>query len=148
MSVKPIPEGYHSVTPYLMVKGAAEMIEFTKKVFGAKEIYSTMYENGTVRHAEILVGDSYLMLSEATEQHPASSVMLYVYVNNVDETYKKAIDAGAKSIREPLNEFYGDRSAGVSDGSGIQWWIATHVEDVSAEEMKKREEEWAKKNKK
>lgn len=147
MAVKPIPEGYHTITPYLMVKGAAEMIEFTKKVLGAKEIYRSTHENGTVRHAEILVGDSYMMLSEVMEQHPASSVMLYVYVNDVDETYKKALSAGAKSLREPMNEFYGDRSAGVDDGFGIQWWIATHVEDVSPEEMKKREEEWAKKQK-
>ena len=147
MSVKPIPKGYHSVTPYLMIKGAAEMIEFTKKVLGAKEIYRSTHENGTVRHAEILVGDSYLMLSEVMENQTPSSVMLYVYVINVDETYKKALSAGAKSLREPKNEFYGDRSAGVDDGSGVQWWIATHVEDVSPEEMKKREDEWAKKNK-
>ena len=82
------------------------------------------------------------------DKQTPSSVMLYVYVNDVDATYKKAIDAGAKSLREPQNEFYGDRSAGVDDGSGIQWWIATHVEDISSEEMKKREEEWAKKQKK
>jgi PhnB protein len=148
MSVKPIPEGYHSVTPYLMVKGAAEMIEFTKKVFGAKEIHLSLHENGTVRHAEILIGDSYLMLSEAKDDQPPSGIMLYVYVNDVDETYKKAVSAGGKSIREPQNEFYGDRSAGVSDNSGIQWWMAKHVEDVPPEEMKRREEEWAKKNKK
>ncbi len=148
MSVKPIPEGYHTMTPYLMVKGAAEVIEFTKNAFGAKEIYRTLHDDGTVRHAEILIGDSHLMLSEVMGGRVPSNVMLYLYVDNVDETYRKAVSAGAKSLREPQNEFYGDRSAGVSDNSGIQWWVATHVEDVSLEEMKKREEEWVKKQKK
>jgi PhnB protein len=147
MSVKPIPEGYHTITPYLLIKGSAEFLEFTKKAFGAKEIYKTTHDDGKIRHAELLIGDSHLMLSEAMENSAPTNVMLYLYVENVDDVYKQAINAGGISLREPANEFYGDRSAGLKDNFGIQWWIGTHIEDVSSEEMKKREEEWAKKQK-
>jgi PhnB protein len=147
MAVKPIPEGYHTITPYLMIKGSADFLEFTKKAFGAKEIYKTTYDGGKIRHAELLIGDSHVMLSEAMENQTPSTVMLYLYVENVDDVYKQAINAGGISLREPMNEFYGDRSAGLKDNFGIQWWIGTHIEDVSSEEMKRREEEWAKKQK-
>lgn len=145
MAVKPIPEGYHTITPYLMIKGSADFLEFTKKAFGAKEVFKTTYDDGKIRHADLLIGDSHVMLSEAMENHQPSNVMLYLYVENVDDVYKQAINAGAASLLKPTNEFYGDRTGGLQDKFGIQWWIGTHIEDVSPEEMKRREEEWRKK---
>jgi PhnB protein len=145
MSVKPIPEGYHAITPYLSVKNAGEFIEFTKNAFGAKEIYRMPDDKGTIMHAEVQVGDSRFMLSEATDTNPPSQIMLHLYVENADEVFKQAVKSGAASLREPADQFYGDRSGGVKDKFGIQWWISTHIEDVPPEEMKKREEEWKKK---
>jgi len=148
MSVKPIPEGYHTITPYLMVKGAGEFIEFTKKAFGAKELYRMSGDKGTIMHAEVQIGNSRFMLSEATSTNPPSQIMLHLYVENTDDVFKQAIKSGAESIREPADQFYGDRSGGVKDKFGIQWWISTHVEDVPPEEMQQREEEWKKKQNK
>lgn len=145
MSVKPIPEGYHSLTPYLIVKDAPKLIDFLIKAFGAKEIYRTNSKDGNIIHAEIKVGDSMLMMSEATETNPPSNIMFYHYVEDVDAVYKKALGAGAVSIAEVTNQFYGDRSGGVQDPTGNKWYIATHVEDLSGEEMQKREEEMKKK---
>jgi len=102
-------------------------------------------QDGIVMHAAVRIGDSMLMMGEAQEKWPAMPCMLYLYVKDVDSFYKRAIEAGGKSLREPTNEFYGDRSCGVLDASGNQWWIASHVEDVSPEEMKKREEAAGKK---
>lgn len=143
--IKPIPEGYHTITPYLVVKKSSQLVSFLKNVFDARENYRTDNPDGTIRHAEYQVGDSRLMLSEATDTYPPMPAMLMLYVTNCDATYKKAVDAGARSLREPQNEYYGDRMAGVLDDSGNQWWIATHVEDLTPEEMKKREAEMAKK---
>jgi uncharacterized glyoxalase superfamily protein PhnB len=144
-SVKPIPDGYHTLTPFIMVVGGTKSLEFLKSAFDTKEISIHKNQDGTIMHAELQIGDSRLMLAEATEKYPAMPTMIYVYVEDVDAVYKKAIAAGATSLREPTDEFYGDRSCGVKDASGNQWWIATHVEDVSPEEMKKREEEFMKK---
>jgi uncharacterized glyoxalase superfamily protein PhnB len=138
MAVKPVPEGYHSVTPYMMVKDVADVIDFAKTTFGATEKERFARPDGTVMHAEIRIGDSIIMMGEA----PNGSVMpamLHVYVADVDDAYRRAIGAGAKSLRAPENQFYGDRSSGVEDSSGNQWWISTHVEDVSPEEMHRRE---------
>jgi len=93
-------------------------------------------------HAEVIVGDSYIMLGEANDKYPTSPAMLYLYVDDVDSTYAQAVKAGGKSLREPTTEFYGDRSSGVTDEFGNQWWIATHVEDVTPEEMQRRQEEF------
>jgi uncharacterized glyoxalase superfamily protein PhnB len=147
MPVKPIPEGYHTLTPFLVVKGASGFIDFIKKAFDAKEIHRSTSDDGTIWHAEFKIGDSHLMLSEASGDYPATPVMLYMYVEDVDSVYKRALSAGGTSLREPTNEFYGDRSGGVKDEFGNQWWLGTHVEDVSPEEMKRREEEWKKKKK-
>ena len=144
-SVKPIPDGYHTLTSFIMVTGGEKSLDFLKSAFGAKEISIHRQPDGTIMHAELQIGDSMLMLAEATEKYPAMPTMIYMYVDDVDAVYKKAIAAGATSLREPTDEFYGDRSCGVKDASGNQWWIATHVEDVSPEEMKKREEEFMKK---
>jgi len=145
MAVKHIPEGYHTVTPYLVCDGADKVIEFLKKAFYAREVSDTMKNHdGKIRHAELLIGNSHIMLSEACDKNPSMPTMLYLYVEDCDKVYKQAIAAGGKSIREPEDQFYGDRSGGVIDSSGNQWWIGTHVEDVAPEEMKKRMQEMAK----
>ena len=145
MSVKPIPDGYHTITPFFVIKDSPEFIDFLKKAFNANEIFRHNYPDGRIMHAEVKVGDSMIMLSEASEQFPATPGCYYLYVNDVDTTYKQAIEAGATSVTEPADQFYGDRSGGVKDSFGITWWIGTHVEDVSEDEMKRRQDEQMKK---
>jgi PhnB protein len=140
MSVKPIPDGVSKVSPYLIVKDVVKTIDFLKKVFDAEEIERMTLPDETVNHGSVRIGDSVIMMG-ANPQSPPMPTMLYVYVEDTDASYKRAIKTGAESIMEPLNQFYGDRNAAVKDSDGIQWWIATHVEDVSAEEMQKRNEE-------
>ena len=137
MAVKPIPEGYHSVTPYL-IGNAAKVLDFVKETFDAKEIMRMPGPNGTIGHAEFKIGDSHLMISDGGEMYPAMPCSLYVYVNDVDTTYKRALQAGGTSVKEPADQFYGDRSASVKDSAGNIWGIGTHIEDVSPEEMKRR----------
>ena len=132
------PKGYHSVAPYVIVEGAAEFIQFLQNVFGAEKTETTFREDGAIRHAEVLIGDSHIMISDASAQYPALACMLYVYVPNTDEVYRRAVAAGAVSIMEPADQFYGDRNAGVKDKWGLTWWIATHVEDVSVEDIQQR----------
>jgi PhnB protein len=141
MAVKPIPEGYHAVTPYLVVEGAATTLEFLKQAFGAEEKLRMEMPNGSIGHAEAKIGDSIVMLGDAGEQNPAMPAMIHLYVDDCDATYEKALAAGGTSEREPTDQFYGDRSAGVRDQAGNLWWIATHVEDVPEEELTKRMEE-------
>lgn len=138
MPVKPIPDGYHTVTPYIMAENSDQLLDFLQRAFGAVELSRTNSPDGHIRHAELRIGDSLLMLSEAKPGYPATVGMFHLYVTNVDELYAQAIKAGASSLREPTNEFYGDRSAGVQDLCGNQWWIATHIEDVSHEEIARR----------
>lgn len=141
-AVKPIPDGYHSVQPYLIVNSGAAAIDFYKKAFGAKERLR-MEKDGRVGHAEIEIGDSCVMLADEHHQIKAycpqhyggSPVSLVLYVPDCDAVYKQALAAGAKSEREPEDEFYGDRMAGVLDPFGYKWHIATHIKDVSKEEM-------------
>ncbi|MEO8664030.1 MAG: VOC family protein [Ignavibacteria bacterium] len=148
MAVKPIPEGFHTITPYLMIKDAPGFIDFLKKAFNAKEITRANNPDGGIMHAEVKIGDSMIMLTEASEKYPPAHSFYYLYVPDTDAAYKQALEAGAKSEMEPADQFYGDRSAGVKDPYGITWWIGTHIEDVSPEEMKKREEEYMKSKKK
>ena len=137
--VKPIPDGYHTVTPYLVVDGADKIIRFMQEAFGAKPVFEPMMRpDGKVMHAEFRIGDSVLMISDASERAQATSAMLHVYVPNVDAVYQKALKAGATSLSEPADQFYGDRSGGVKDPAGNTWHIGTHVEDVSPAELKKR----------
>jgi PhnB protein len=143
--VKPIPEGYHSITPFIVSVNASMLIEFIKTAFDGNIIYNMKSDDGKVMHAVVRIGDSNIMISDSNERIPPTACMLYLYVGDVDKTYRQAIDAKGISLREPTNEFYGDRSACVKDAWDNQWWIATHVEDVSNEEMKKREEEFRKK---
>jgi len=141
MAVKPIPDGYHSVTPYLTVDDPGEVIDFLKKAFDAQETYAMRDSSGKIRHAEVKVGNSMLMLGGAQGEWKARPGNFYLYVEDVDAVYKKAIAAGGKSISEPANQFYGDRHGGVQDSQGNTWWVATHIEDVSSEELERRAKE-------
>jgi uncharacterized glyoxalase superfamily protein PhnB len=141
MAVKPIPEGFHTVTPYLLVPEVARLIDFLKQAFGAEEVHRSAAPDGSVMHAQVKVGDSMVMMGEARGDWKPMPVMLYLYVDDVDAWYHRALKAGATPVREIGNEFYGDRVGGVRDPSGNQWWMATHVEDVSPEEMARRQAE-------
>lgn len=143
MAVQPIPEGYHTVTPYITVEDAGEVIDFLKKAFDAQETYAMRDEHGKVRHAEVKVGTSMVMLGSSHDQWKARPANFYVYVEDVDAIYKKAVAAGGKSVAEPTTQFYGDRHGAVADSQGNTWWIATHVEDVTAAEVERRAKEQA-----
>jgi PhnB protein len=144
--VKPIPDGYRSVTPYLVVKGAAQAIDFYKKVFGAKEKFRMDGPGGTIAHAEIEIGDSVVMLADENPQHGALSpatvggtpVSIMLYVEDVDRTAEKLTQAGAKLRRPVQDMFYGDRAGGFEDPFGHHWHVATHIEDVTPEEIERR----------
>ena len=144
MAVKPIPDGYHSVTPYLVVQGAATLIEFLKQAFEASETFRMARPDGTIMHAEVKIGDSTVMMGEAGGEHKPMPTCIYLYVNDADAVYKRALQAGATSQMAPANQFYGDRHGGVMDPVGNLWWIATHVEDVPPEEVARRAEAFMK----
>jgi uncharacterized glyoxalase superfamily protein PhnB len=146
--VKPIPDGYHSVTPFITARGAIDVIDFLKRAFGA-ELSSDIvkHTDGTVMHAEVKIGDSRIMIAEESEMAKASPSTFYLYVADVDAAFQRAVTAGGKTIMEPMDMFYGDRSGGVKDPSGNSWFVATHIEDVSREEIRKRADEWNRKNK-
>jgi PhnB protein len=147
--VKPVPEGFHTITPYLVVDGAEKVIRFMKEAFGAQPLFEPMMRpDGKIMHAEFKIGDSMVMISDASERAKATSDMLHVYVPNVDAVYQKALKAGATPETEPSDQFYGDRSGGVRDPAGNRWYIATHIEDVSPAELKKRAAEFAKRQNK
>jgi len=145
-SVKPIPDGHHNVTPYLFVRSAASAIDFYKSVFGATEIMRMPGSNGKIMHAEIRIGDSIVMLADENPQTGVMSpqtvggysVGLHVYVENVDAVIQKAVENRAKLLRPIKDQFYGDRSGSLLDPFGHMWSVATHVEDVAPEEMRKR----------
>jgi PhnB protein len=136
--VKPIPEGHHTVTPYLVIPGVAKVIEFVKQVFGATEVSVSRRPDGTIMHAEVKIGDSIIMMGESQPGAKNFPAMLHLYLEDVDGAYQRAIEAGAKSVREPADQFYGDRIGGVADAFGNEWWIAAHIEDVTPEEMERR----------
>ena len=153
MTVKAIPEGYHSVTPYLIVDGGAAALEFYKKAFGATELFRMPSPGGKIGHAEIRIGDSPIMLAD---EHPemnarspksigGSPVSIMLYVEDCDAMAKQAVAAGAREIRPVATQFYGDRSGTFEDPFGHQWHLSTHVEDVSPEELERRAAEMAKK---
>lgn len=141
MPVKPIPEGYHTVTPYLFLNDAAGFMDFARRSFDAQEKVKMLDEKGEVRHAEIQIGDSRVMLTQATEENKPVPLTIHLYVEDCDATYTSALEAGAESTMEPSDQFYGDRMAGVRDAEGQIWWLATHVEDVPPEEMERRAKE-------
>jgi uncharacterized glyoxalase superfamily protein PhnB len=138
--VKAIPEGHHSVTPYLVVEGAGKLIDFLKAAFGAQEIVRMLQPDGSIGHTEMRIGDSVIMLGEARDQRKAMPTTLLLYLEDVDAAYARALGAGATPVSEPKNQFYGDRSGGAQDMCGNFWWVATHIEDVPEEEMKRRHE--------
>ena len=150
MPVKPIPDGYHSVTPYLIVKGAAAALEFYKKAFGATELMRLPGPEGKVMHAEIRIGDSIIMLADefpemgavspTTLKGVASSIMLYV--PDVDAVAKNAVAAGAKEIRPVADQFYGDRTGTFDDPFGHRWSIGTHKEDLTPQQIDERFKAW------
>lgn len=144
--VTPIPKGYHSLTPYLIVRDASKAIDFYKKAFGATEIFRMDAPGEKVAHCELEIGDSKIMLADefpnmgatAPGEEVGKSFSLLLYVENVDEFFERAINAGAKVVRNLKDEFYGDRMGTVQDPFGHHWNLATHVEDVSPDEMRKR----------
>ncbi|MBC8197874.1 MAG: VOC family protein [Candidatus Marinimicrobia bacterium] len=137
MSVYYKPNGYHDVSSYIVVKNANDTIKFAENVFNAI-IVEKMEDNGEIMHAEFQIGDTIIMIGNGKNGSKLFPAMLYVYVENVDKTYKKAMDSGAISIMEPQNQFYGDRNAAVEDSCGNQWWIATHRENLSSKELEER----------
>jgi PhnB protein len=142
MAVNPVPEGLHTITPFFHVAGAARFIEFVRQAFGAEETYRANAEDGSVMHASVRIGDSTIELADANDAFPAMACAVHLYVPDSDAVYERAIAAGATSIREPMNQFYGDREGSVRDPFGNNWYIATHVEDVSDEEMERRMKEY------
>ncbi len=146
MTAKPIPDGYHSVTPYLTVRSANKVIDFLKSAFGAKLSHDAIKRpDGSIMHAQVLIGDSRVMIAEESEMAKATASTLYLYVPDVDNVYRQAVKAGGQTIMEPSDMFYGDRSGGVKDPSGNSWFIATHKEDVGAQELQKRAEAFVRK---
>ena len=143
--VKPIPEGYHSVTPYLCCRDAGAAIEFYKKAFGAKELMR-MDNQGKVGHAELQIGDSRIMLADefpemgflSPQSVGGSPIMIHLYVEDVDTTANRAVSAGAKVTRPIADQFYGDRGGQFEDPFGHKWYVATHKEDLSPEEIGRR----------
>ena len=138
MPVNYIPEGYHTVTPTIIVKGAARLHEFLKNVFDAKVVISVPGPNNTIAHSEVQIGDSRLMVADAGPMFAPQSSSFYLYVPDCDAVYKRALAAGARSEREPQDQFYGDRNGSVIDEWGNRWAVGTHVEDVSNEELDRR----------
>jgi PhnB protein len=139
VAVKPVPEGYHTATPYLIVPGVAKVIDFLKQTFDAKELRErSSRPDGAIMHAEVRIGDSPIMLGEPVGQFQAMPATIYVYVPDTDACYQRALKAGGTSLMEPADQFYGDRNAGVRDPSGNVWWIGTHIEDVAPEEIARR----------
>ncbi|HZW21206.1 VOC family protein [Noviherbaspirillum sp.] len=147
--VKPVPEGYHTLTPYLTIRNAAAALDFYKRAFGAEETFRVASPDGKVGHAEIRIGDSAIMLSDEFPEMGAQSpetiggspVMLHLYVENVDALVDQAVQAGGKLERPVADQFYGDRGGMITDPFGHKWWIATHVEDVPPDELERRSKE-------
>jgi PhnB protein len=148
MAVKPIPEGYHTATPYIIVDGGAAALDYYKKAFGAREIMRFPGPGGKIMHAEIQVGDSIMMLADEHPQMGAlspktlggSAISIMLYVEDVDSMFNKAVAAGGKVIRAVTDQFYGDRAGTFEDPFGHKWTISTHTEDVPPDEMARRAE--------
>ena len=138
MAVEPIPPGYHTVTPYLLVPGVPKLIGFLKNAFGAEVTEYMEMPDGTVMHAQVKIGDSFIMMGDPRGTGEPTRASLYLYVPNTDAVYQQALEAGATSVMAPADQFYGDRNAGVKDPMGNTWWIATHIEDVPPDELRKR----------
>lgn len=146
MTVKPIPEGYRSITPYLCVDGAAQAIDFYKRAFGATELFRMAQPDGRIGHAEIRIGDSRIMLADeypdmdfrSPKHYGGSPIGIHLYVDDVDATVNRAIAAGAHLLKQVSDQFYGDRNGAVQDPYGHRWYVSTHIEDLSTEEIERR----------
>jgi PhnB protein len=151
--VQPIPAGYHAVTAYLGIKGAAQAIDFYKRAFGAKELLRMPGPNGTIGHAELMIGDSHVMLADESpdmgflgpQSRGGTTVQLHLYVRDVDATCDKAVAAGGKLTRPLEDKFYGDRAGTIEDPYGHVWYVATHKEEVPPKELRRRMQEMMKK---
>jgi PhnB protein len=137
-TVKPVPEGFRTVTPYLIVDDAAKLIDFLQRAFAAEVKFQMTGPDGKIGHSEVRIGDSMVMLGGARPEWKAMPAMIHLYVEDCDAVYAKALAAGAEQVMPLSDQFYGDRSGGVKDSNGNMWWIATHKEDVSEEEMRRR----------
>ena len=135
--VEPVPDGYHTVTPYLAVRRAGELLAFLKRAFDAETV-ECIEMGGAVHHAEVRIGDSMVMMGECPEDADPQPTSLYLYVDDADAWFQRAVEAGAEVIMEPADQFYGDRHGAVKDPCGNSWYIATHIEDVSPEEIARR----------
>ena len=143
MAVKPIPDGYHSVTPYLTVRDAENVVAFLQQAFGAEIALAPIKRpDGKITHVEVTIGDSRIMIAEESDMAKATPSALYLYVPDVDSVYRQAVKAGGKTIMEPADMFYGDRSGGVKDSSGNSWFIATHKKDLAPQELAKAAKEF------
>jgi PhnB protein len=138
---KPIPTGSQTLIPMLMVEKADRLIDFLKEAFDAKENSRMAWPDGTIMHAELKIGGSIVMINEARGDAKPTRYTLYLYVHDCDAVYKRALEAGATSQMEPQDQFWGDRQGSIKDFAGNEWWIATHIEEVSPEEMEKRAKE-------
>jgi uncharacterized glyoxalase superfamily protein PhnB len=138
MMVNPVPEGYHRVTPYLVVADGEGLIAFLKQAFGAEEFSRTLRPDGAIANAGLRLGDSNVMVAQAREPWKPMPAGFYLYVPDTDAVYQAALGAGGASLMEPSDQFYGDRNAGVQDPWGNNWWIATHIEDVDEAEVQRR----------
>ena len=137
-SVRAVPEGFHTVTPYLVVDDAQGLMEFITNAFDGKVTFVMKRDDKKIMHATMSIGNSTVMISDTMEGMEAQTSMLYLYLEDVDNVFKKAIEAKANLVREPITEFYGDRAGAVKDAWNNVWWIATHVEDVEEKELEKR----------
>jgi len=141
MKVKAVPEGFHTLTPYFSVREATRYVEFLKLAFGAREVFVAKFPDGSLLSAEVQVGDSKVVIGEMdTDDKNVLRSSLFMYVEDADAVFKKAVQAGAKYIQKPEDQFWGDRTGVLEDIAGNQWWIATHKEDMSAEELVRRAE--------
>jgi PhnB protein len=138
MPVSPVPSGYHTVTPYLIVPGATALFAYLAEAFGVDEVRRTAAPGGGVLNIEARIGDSMVMLVEARSAHDARPASLYLYVPDVDVVHARAVAAGGVSLMEPEDMFYGERSAGVADPAGNHWWISARTEDLSSDELAAR----------
>lgn len=141
MTVKFIPAGFHTVTPYLTVQGATQLLEFVKAAFDAEEILCIKQPDGAIDHAAVRIGDSMIELAEAKLEWTPMPGAIHLYVSDTDAIYQRALQSGAVSLQEPADMYYGERGAAVKDPVGNHWYIATHTEDLSPEELTKRKKE-------
>jgi len=143
MGIAPVPEGFHTATPYLLVDGVAKLLAFLTQAFDAEVLVNMPGPAGKIMHAQVRIGDSMIMMGDGAAGGPWEPTpgMVYLYLEDVDATYKRALAAGAATVMEPADQFYGDRMGGVKDVTGNTWWISTHIEDVSPQEMERRHEE-------